>query len=73
TLLLLARAGAGIAAVPDVFATSDVQRGSLVRVMADWAMPAQAASAVFPERKLMPPKTRVFIDMLTTAFDVKLA
>lgn len=73
TLLRLARAGAGIAAVPDVFATSDVQRGSLVRVMADWAMPAQAASAVFPERKLMPPKTRVFIDMLTTAFDVKLA
>lgn len=73
TLLRLARAGAGIAAVPDVFATSDVQRGSLVRVMTDWAMPAQAASAVFPERKLMPPKTRVFIDMLTTAFDVKLA
>lgn len=73
TLLRLARAGAGIAAVPDVFATADVQRGSLVRVMAAWAMPAQAASAVFPERKLMPPKTRVFIDMLTTAFDVKLA
>ncbi|WP_375214212.1 LysR family transcriptional regulator [Aquabacterium sp.] len=70
TLLRLARAGAGIAAVPDVFAVEDVQRGTLQRVMGDWTLPTQVAWAVFPGRKLMPPKTRVFIDMLATAFEV---
>lgn len=70
-LLRLARAGAGIAAVPDAFAAGDVQHGALRRVLADWALPAQVVSAVFPGRKLMPPKTRVFIDMLQIAFSAR--
>jgi len=32
-----------------------------------WHLPSVTAWAVFPERKLMPIKTRVFIDMLQTA------
>ena len=66
-LIKLACAGAGIAAVPDYFAAAEVRRGTLRRVLPGWCLPSHAAWAVFPERKLMPVKTRVFIDMLQTA------
>jgi DNA-binding transcriptional LysR family regulator len=66
-LIRLACAGAGIAAVPDYFALPDVRRGALRRVLPGWCLPSHTAWAVFPERKLMPVKTRVFIDMLQTA------
>ena len=66
-LIKLACAGTGIAAVPDYFAAPEVRRGALRRVLPDWCLPSQTAWAVFPERKLMPIKTRVFIDMLQTA------
>ena len=66
-LIRMARAGAGIAAVPDYFALPDVRRGALRRVLPDWCLPTHMAWAVFPGRKLMPAKTRVFIDMLQTA------
>lgn len=66
-LIHLARAGAGIAAVPDIFAAPSVQRGELRRVMPAWSLPASTAWAVFPGRRLMPAKTRAFIDMLEVA------
>lgn len=66
-LIRLACAGVGIAAVPDCFAVPHVRRGILRRVLPDWCLPSQTASAVFPGRKLMPAKTRAFIDMLQSA------
>ncbi len=66
-LIHLARAGAGIAAVPDCFVVQDVRKGVLRRVLPEWRLPSHVASAVFPGRKLMPAKTRAFIDMLQSA------
>lgn len=66
-LISLARAGAGIAAVPDYFAAPSVRCGELRRVLPDWVMPSFTAWAVFPGRRLMPAKTRAFIDMLEAA------
>src|SRR5512133_134122 len=66
-LIKLACAGAGIAAVPEYVAAPDVRRGAVRRVLPGWCLPSHPAWAVFPERKLMPVKTRVFIDMLQTA------
>lgn len=66
-LMRLARAGAGIALVPDDFASADVRRGVLQRVLPLWCPPTATAWAVFPGRKLMPTKTRAFIDMLRIA------
>lgn len=66
-LIRMARAGAGIAAVPDWFAQPMLQRGELRRVLLGWSLPPHAAWAVFPGRKLMPAKTRAFIDMLQAA------
>lgn len=66
-LIRLARGGAGIAAVPDHFTQADVRRGLLTRVLPEWCLPPQTAFAVFPGRRLMPAKTRVFIEMLQAA------
>lgn len=63
----MARAGAGIAVVPDAFAQPDVRSGLLRRVLPDWSLPGSVTSVVFPGRKLMPTKTRAFIDMLQAA------
>ncbi|MFY9329240.1 MAG: LysR family transcriptional regulator [Georgfuchsia sp.] len=66
-LIKLACGGAGIAAVPDYFAAPGVRRGELRRILPDWCMPSHTAWVVFPGRRLMPAKTRAFIDMLETA------
>ncbi|WP_231890386.1 hypothetical protein [Methylomonas methanica] len=36
----------------------------LVRVLPEWCLPQTTAWLVFPGRRLMPTKTRVFIDFL---------
>lgn len=64
-LLRMARAGVGITSVGVHFAEEHVQRGELVRVLPDWCLQAAPCWAVFPERRLMPLRTRVFLDALT--------
>ena len=66
-MIRLACAGVGIAAVPDHFAQLSLRSGQLRRVMPEWCLPAHTAWAVFPGRRLMPAKTRAFIDMLQAA------
>lgn len=66
-LLNLAIAGAGIAAVPDLLAEAAQREDRLRRVLPDWRLPDTDAWAVFPGRKLMPAKTRAFLDMLHAA------
>ena len=66
-LIRLACAGAGIAAVPDCFAAPSVRRGELRHILSAWSLPVHPAWAVFPGRRLMPAKTRAFIDMLEAA------
>lgn len=67
-LIRVIAAGAGIGAVPDDFAAGFVRGSMLRRVLPDWHLPSPVVSAVFPGRKLMPAKTRVFIDMLQAFF-----
>lgn len=66
-LIRLAMAGSGIAAAPDCFATRALREGRLRRVLPAWCLPSHDAWAVFPGRRLMPAKTRAFIDMLQAA------
>jgi len=65
-LARLARGGRGIVALADYFAAPHLQRRELVRILPAWCLPAATAWAVFPERRLMPAKTRAFLDMLAT-------
>ena len=66
-MIRLAAAGTGIAAVPDYFAAPSQRHGELRRILPDWQLPSHTAWAVFPGRRLMPAKTRAFIDMLSAA------
>lgn len=67
TLLRLARDGRGIVAVSSYAAEPYVDGGELERVLPDWYLPPTTAWAVFPGRRLMPTRTRVFLDMLEAA------
>jgi len=67
-LIRLARSGAGIAVVSDHFVEPYIRSGELVPVLADWSLPPASAWAVFPGRRLMPARTRVFLDALQAEF-----
>lgn len=67
-LTRLARAGVGIAAITDHFAGPYVESGELVPVLPEWTLPSTKAWAVFPGRRLMPARTRVFLDALEKEF-----
>jgi DNA-binding transcriptional LysR family regulator len=56
--------GAGIAASSHLFAQPYIRKGDLVRVLPEWDLPLATGWAVFPGRRLMPAKTRAFLDML---------
>lgn len=64
-LVQLAVEGVGIAPVPDWLADPLVDRGVLKRVLPDWRLPDAIGWAVTPGRRLMPAKTRVFLEMFT--------
>lgn len=66
-LIRLARAGAGIASVPDLLAAPSVKRGDLRRVLPAWCLPPHTVWALFPGRRLLPGKVRAFLDMLVAA------
>jgi DNA-binding transcriptional LysR family regulator len=63
-LARIACAGAGIAASSNLFAEESVARGELVRILPEWSLPEVTGWAVFPGRRLMPAKTRAFLDMM---------
>jgi DNA-binding transcriptional LysR family regulator len=67
-LIRLARLGAGITVVSDHFAEPYVRSGEFVPVLPDWSLPPVAAWAVFPGRRLLPARTRVFLDALQAEF-----
>ena len=67
-LMRLACADAGIAMLVDHFAEPYVLRGELVQVLPDWTGPARAAYAVFQGRRLMPRRTRAFLDAMAEEF-----
>lgn len=63
-LARIAARGAGIAISSTLFAEPYLQTGELVRVLPEWEMPRASGWAVFPSRKLMPAKTRAFLELL---------
>jgi DNA-binding transcriptional LysR family regulator len=68
-LTRLARNGDGIIMLPDNFAECYVKSGELIRILGDWQSPDIKLWAVFPGRRLMPARTRVFLDALQQQFE----
>ena len=63
-LARIASRGAGIAGSSQTFAAPYLKTGELVRVLPEWDLPLASGWAVFPGRRLMPAKTRAFLDLM---------
>jgi DNA-binding transcriptional LysR family regulator len=63
-LMTAACAGLGIAALPTYVVHEAVQRGELVTLMHDWALPKQEIHAVYPSPKMVPAKVSGFVGWL---------
>jgi DNA-binding transcriptional LysR family regulator len=60
----LARAGLGIARLPESVVREDLRTGELHRVLPAWATPRGILHVVFPTRRGLLPAVRAFIDFL---------
>jgi DNA-binding transcriptional LysR family regulator len=58
--------GVALLAMPDVI--EHLERGELLRLLPDWYVDAGPLSLYFTGQKLMPAKTRTFVDFVTEAF-----
>ena len=67
-LMNLALCGAGITSLATYYARPYVASGALVSVLPEWQCPAIPVWAVLPGRRLMPSRTRMFIDSLVVSF-----
>ena len=63
-ILQLARSGAGIAVSDEIIAARECASGRLVPVLEGWSLPSVAISVLTPGR-VLPAKTRLFVDMLS--------
>jgi len=68
TLLSVTESGLGISILPRYVAASSLRRGSVVEVLADYAVPEQELRAIFASPKLVSNKVRRFIDFLAPRF-----
>jgi len=68
-LMQLALEDAGIALLVDHFAEPLVASGALEAVLPGWRARAATAWAVLPGRRLLPAKTRAFVEALVAALD----
>lgn len=67
-LLVAARSGMGLAALPKYVAHESVRSGTLTEVLADWALPSQEIHAVYPSPQLVPTKVTSFVGWLQGQF-----
>ncbi len=63
-VLALTRAGGGIGSFPYGMVASDIEAGTLVPVLPDWRYEPLPVHLLTASRRLMPAKTRAFIDHL---------
>lgn len=59
-----ALSGLGFARIPRIFIKNDLADGRLVEVLGDFAEPDRSVHIVYPHRRHLPNKTRVFIDFM---------
>jgi DNA-binding transcriptional LysR family regulator len=70
-LLEATRDGMGLAILPWYVAHGSVQRGEVVPLLTDFALPVQEMHAVFPSPKLVPSKVSSFIGYLQEQFSAE--
>ncbi|MEM9140735.1 MAG: substrate binding domain-containing protein, partial [Pseudomonadota bacterium] len=66
TLLTAARAGLGVAVLPEYAVRSDLAEGALTRVLDGYALPQRMLQVVYPPARHLSAKVRVFTDYVET-------
>ena len=61
-------AGLGFAILPDFIAAPDIAAGRLVPLLGDRILPGGGIFAVYPHRRYLPAKVRIFVDFLVQWF-----
>ncbi|MFM9597213.1 LysR substrate-binding domain-containing protein, partial [Streptomyces scabiei] len=59
----------GLSLVPRPYVERDLQAGRLQAVLEDWRTVTTTLYAVYPSRRHLAPKVRVFLDFLAETFD----
>lgn len=67
-LLVAARGGMGVAALPWYVAYESVNSGVVLPLLGDWALPSQEIHAVYPSPRLVPAKVSGFVAWLQGQF-----
>ena len=67
-LLRAARAGLGVAIIPDFIAGQSIQSGDLVTLLEDYIAKDRGIYAIYPHRRYLPARIRVFVDYLVHWF-----
>lgn len=68
-LLAAARAGLGLAYLPDYYVAEDVRTGRLVRVLEEWGGIERDIVAIYQHRRHMSAKVKLFVDFMQDRFD----
>jgi DNA-binding transcriptional LysR family regulator len=63
-----ARLGLGVALLPMPFAFASIASGELLRLLPGWYGDAGPLSLYYPSRRMLPAKTRVFVDFVVERF-----
>ena len=63
-----ARMGIGVALLPMPFAFAAIKSGELVRLLPGWYGDAGSVSIYYSSKRLLPAKTRVFVDFMLERF-----
>jgi DNA-binding transcriptional LysR family regulator len=63
-----ARLGLGVALLPMPFAFALIASGELVRLLPGWYSDAGPVSVYYPSRRMLPAKTRAFVDFVSERF-----
>jgi DNA-binding transcriptional LysR family regulator len=67
-LQIAVRNGVGLAMMPSFVASRDLQNGSIVPVLCDWALPTLQVFAVYPHRRFLSPKVKAVVETLRAVF-----
>jgi len=65
----LAIEGMGIVGLSERFARKNVEKGMLVPVLPEWTLPTVTAWCVMPGRRLLPERTRAFVELFKQILD----
>jgi DNA-binding transcriptional LysR family regulator len=60
--------GCGLIQLPRFHVEEDLRAGRLVEVLGEWKSPDMALAALYPQRRQLSPRVRVFVDWLAKVY-----